>query len=192
MKLRIPIAALAIIGFTLAARGQEMSPGQARRALVANSGMAYVHPSRGSFLKVEPGSVRLTPTGIEFDTTDYRDRPADHFTIAFSDLGGAKLVCPSSRLCELSVGAEKKLPPSVPRLIWNDQKTRWGCSSACQQQGAEFVSALNKLVAFAADTANPLHDFPAQAAAWRALAAKPPLPDAVRVRSLLAEEAVRD
>jgi hypothetical protein len=192
MKLRTAIAAIVIIGFTIAAYAQEMSPGQARRALAANSSMAYVHPSRGSFLKVQSDSVRLTATGIEFDTTDYRDKPADHFTMAFSDLGGAKLACPNSRLCELAIGSEKKLPPSVPRLLWNDSKKKWGCSSACQQQGAEFIFALNKLVAFAADSANPLHDFPAQAAAWRALAAKPPLPEAVRVRALLAEEAVRD
>ena len=191
MKLRtVTIAALTIIGSTVAAHTQEMTPGQARRALAANTGMAYVH-QRNRFLQVEPASVRVTSNGIEFNAA-LRGKPADHFTVAFSDLGGAKLVCPSSKLCELAIGTEKKLPPSVPRLMWNDELSKWGCSAACRQQGTEFVAALNRLAAFAADKANPLNDFPAQAAAWRALATKPPLPDAARVRSLLAEDAVRN
>ena len=134
--------------------------------------------------------MHVTSTGIEFNAA-LRGKPAEHFTVAFSDLaGGVKLVCPNWKLCELAIGTEKKLPPSVPHLIWNDELTKWGCSDACRQQGTEFAAALNRLVAFAADKTNPLNDFPAQAAAWRALATKPPLPDAARVRSLLAEDAV--
>lgn len=185
------VTALALVGFTLAAHAQEMTGWQARRALAANTGMAYVYPSRGRFLKVEPGSVRVTSTGFEFDAA-FRKEPASHFNVAFADLRGARLACAGSKLCELAIGAEKKLPPSVPRLMWNDELTKWGCSSACQEQGAQFIAALSRLVAPASDSANGQNDFPALAAAWRANTTKPPLPDAVRVRSLLAEDAVRD
>lgn len=186
MKLRIAtIVVVALCAFTVVSDAQDMTVGQSRRALAENTGMAYVHTSR-HFFKVEPGSVRVTATGVEFDTANNQ-----HFAVAFSDLGGVKLVC-NRRECKLTINGEEKLPTSVPPLMWNDKLAKWGCSTACQQQAAEFVAALNKLVTFAANKNNPMNDFPVQAAAWRALVTKPPLPDAVRVRILLAEEAVRD
>jgi hypothetical protein len=185
MRLRTTtIAALALIGFTLTAQAQEMTEGEARRALAESTGLAYVH--RNHFFKVDPGSVRITATGIAFDT-EY----SGHYSVAFADLDGLKLLC-NKRECKLTISGNEKLPPSVPPLMWNDKKTKWGCASACQQQAAEFVAALNKLVSMAANKADPVNAFPAQAAAWHALATKPPLPDAVRVRSLLAEDSVRE
>jgi tetratricopeptide (TPR) repeat protein len=52
------------------------------------------------------------------------------------------------------------------------------------------AAALNHLRAFAGDKGAALRVFPQQAAAWRALTAKPPIPEEVRVQGLLAEDAV--
>ena len=59
------------------------------------------------------------------------------------------------------------------------------------QAAESSAAAFNALRAFAKDTDAPLRTFPQRAAAWRALAAKPPIPEEVRVQRLMAEEAVK-
>jgi regulator of sirC expression with transglutaminase-like and TPR domain len=54
-----------------------------------------------------------------------------------------------------------------------------------------FAAAFNALRAFAKDPNAPLRTFTQRAAAWRALATKPPIPDEVRVQRMMAEDAFK-
>jgi tetratricopeptide (TPR) repeat protein len=66
------------------------------------------------------------------------------------------------------------------------------CSAECERQAVSFAKAFNRLNAYALDAASPLRAFPQRAAAWRALATKPPLPEEINVRRMLAEDAIRN
>jgi hypothetical protein len=65
------------------------------------------------------------------------------------------------------------------------------CTAACIQKAVTFAAGVNALRAFARDTDAPLRTFTARAAAWRALATKPPIPDEVRVQRMMAEDAFK-
>ena len=65
------------------------------------------------------------------------------------------------------------------------------CTGDCARVHDLFIPAINRLRAFAVE-GRAVNDFPEQAAAWRALAVKPALPDEVRKQSVLAENAVRE
>lgn len=66
------------------------------------------------------------------------------------------------------------------------------CTGDCARVRDLFIPAINRLRAFAVEQGRAVNDFPEQAAAWRALAVKPPLPDEVRKQSVLAENAVKE
>jgi tetratricopeptide (TPR) repeat protein len=54
-----------------------------------------------------------------------------------------------------------------------------------------FAAAFNSLRVFARDATAPLRTFTQRAAAWRALATKPPIPEEVRVQRMMAEDAFK-
>jgi len=54
-----------------------------------------------------------------------------------------------------------------------------------------FAAGFNVLRAFARDPDAPLRTFTQRAAAWRALATKPPIPEEVRVKRMMAEDAFK-
>jgi hypothetical protein len=170
---------------------QEMSVGQARRAIVENSALAYVVPPGFRLPQVDPRSWRFSTDTIEFDTIPDK-KPSEHLTIDLKLVLDAAVQCTKGSPCKLTVGHDRHLPNSVPRLQWDDSRTRYGCSSSCEQQARNFVAALSRLAVFASDPNDPEHNFPAQLAAWRALAIKPQLPDAVRVRRMMAEDALKN
>jgi hypothetical protein len=66
------------------------------------------------------------------------------------------------------------------------------CTGDCARVRESFIPAINRLRAFAIDKGSAASEFPQQAAAWRALASKPPLPEEVRAQRLLAENALKD
>jgi len=79
--------------------------------------------------------------------------------------------------------AGKDLPDPLAKLAW----------SGNDQQIAELVAnALNHLRNIAGAQGGALRDFPQAAAAWRALATKPPIAEAVRAQRLLAETAFNE
>jgi tetratricopeptide (TPR) repeat protein len=172
--------------------GTEMSLWQARRALAENISTEYSYAE-----KIDPNSFRLTEEKIEFDSLAKKPH---HFVIDLMHVGRVTLSCPKGEWCYLKNTEGKKNSSALPPLCWGDYKQPFfplsipdsGCSAECKRHANAFVDALNELSAFAVDTNNPLHDFPTHATAWRALATKPALPDAVRVRRLMAEDAIKN
>jgi tetratricopeptide (TPR) repeat protein len=80
---------------------------------------------------------------------------------------------------------------AAPVLCLLCSNAPYHCSAACIQQAETFAAGVNALRAFARDTEAPLRTFTARAAAWRALATKPPIPDEVRVQRMMAEDAFK-
>jgi len=66
------------------------------------------------------------------------------------------------------------------------------CAAACRKVAQDFDSALSHLQSGAISLPVDTVDFHKQAAAWCALATKPPLPDAVRIRRIAAEDAIKN
>jgi hypothetical protein len=66
------------------------------------------------------------------------------------------------------------------------------CAAACRKVAQDFDNALSYLQSRAISRSVDTVDFHQQAAAWRALATKPPLPDAVRIRRIAAEDAIKN
>ena len=64
--------------------------------------------------------------------------------------------------------------------------------SECMRTADWFAAALNSLHAFAISHPAGLDDFHKQAAAWRALATKLPIPEDVNVQRLMAEDAIKE
>jgi len=79
-------------------------------------------------------------------------------------------------------------PPSVCFLCDAPPTT---CSADCVNKAQTFAAGFNALRAFARDANAPLRTFTQRAAAWRALATKPPIPEEVRVQRLMAEDAFK-
>jgi tetratricopeptide (TPR) repeat protein len=173
--------------------GTEMSLWQARRAL-----KEYILTEGGPYgYKKDPNSIRLTEEKFEYD--DLAKKP-HHFVIDLIHVGRVTLSCPKKDVCNLKNTEGKKNTAALPPLFWYDYKQPFFplttpdtfCSPECKRQANAFTGALNELSAFAVDVNNPLHNFPAHAATWRALATKPALPDTVRVRRMMAEDALKN
>jgi tetratricopeptide (TPR) repeat protein len=193
----ITILSVAILALVPAARAQNakatMTIWKARRALPENIAVARIWgPMNG---KIDPNSFRITEDRVEFDGVSHKR----HFVIDLTQLGSVTVGCRGGHVagCTLRDTEGKKLSSELSRLFWNDYTihlltTPPACSPECERQANVFADALNKLSSFAIDKNNPLHDFSTHAAEWRALATKPPLPDAVRVRRLMAEDSLKN
>jgi tetratricopeptide (TPR) repeat protein len=183
----------------------ELSVKQARHALISASRYAAAyqfHHATFSFpyFVVNPSSIVLAPDSIEFDATS-KKKETKHFSIGLKDLKKVTSSC-NRNFCSLETPAgtiqDKQAVqydllfgwdpygPDVP--LCNIAKN----AGECSQAAAWFASALNSLHAFANSHPADTRDFHQQAASWSALAAKPPLPEEVRLRRLLAEDAVKN
>jgi hypothetical protein len=80
---------------------------------------------------------------------------------------------------------------AAPILCLLCSNAPYTCSADCVNQAQTFVLAFNVLHAFAVDANAPLRTFTQRAAAWRALAAKPPIPEEVRAQRLVAEDSFK-
>ena len=149
---------------------------QARR-LVAG-GIA----SSSSYLLSGFTGFRFTPDSFEFDAIQKKNLA--HFKIDLKSLEPAVAKRGAQRLGHayyVRTEAGKDLAPPLNQISWGDIVT-----------AESLAAALNQLRAFANDTAAPLRTFKERAEAWRALPSKPPLPEEVWEKRLLAENAVKE
>ena len=179
----------------------QMTLWQARRAMAAALGIT---------------SIRFSPDGFEYDAMTYKKVP---YTVkinlamapAVEAYSKSPLFDPSQNWYVLKLTYDAKSLPKdkvISSLLgrqWSDpgsgaaapvlcllcSNAPYHCSAACIQQAETFAAGVNALRAFARDTEAPLRTFTARAAAWRALATKPPIPDEVRVQRMMAEDAFK-
>jgi tetratricopeptide (TPR) repeat protein len=153
---------------------------QARRAVVA--GLS----ARGYRLLVDPRSFRFTLDDFEFDAVVYK-KHQQHYKV---DLRTLEPVFAQRR--GLGWGNEHVLRNQAGRDLAYplSEKGFWEGDPAAA--AGSLAAALNCLRAFAGKASDPFRTFTQQAAAWRALPSKPPIPEKVREQRLLAENAFRE
>jgi tetratricopeptide (TPR) repeat protein len=95
------------------------------------------------------------------------------------------------RLSKSSVPKNTGLRNYLETFDWYDLAS-YTCSADCVHAAESFAAAFNVLRAFAMDPNAPLRTFTQRAAAWRALATKPPIPEEVNVQRLMAEDAIKE
>lgn len=185
---------------------QEMSIGQARRAILIGS--KYAGAAREyskvfhaySYYALRTDSIRIAHDALDFDAID-RKGEALHFRIALRELVRLSTRC-SVSACWLVDGSGKRVEwqsnnspnaygldfgVSIPKRCGDAQNTE-----ECLQAADQFAAALNRLHTFALGPELAEENFSHQATAWRLLSTKPPLQDGVRVRRLMAEDAIRN
>ena len=163
---------------------------QARRAISAELGVK---------------DIRFSPDDFEYDYVNYKKVPGttkiDLVTAPeveanrrFAGSWSLKLTYDKGSLPKNKVTGTflyrnwEDPPPSVCFLCDAPRPT---CNADCVQKAQTFAAAFNTLRAFARDANAPLRTFTQRAAAWRALATKPPIPDEVRVQRMMAEDAFK-
>jgi tetratricopeptide (TPR) repeat protein len=161
-------------------------------------------------------SVRYTPDGFDYDSVNSKKvKETIHVNLAKAPAVEATskgpLFDPSQNwyVLKLTYDAgslpKDKVVGSFLTRQWSDpgsgaaapilcllcSNAPYHCTGACIQKAETFAAGVNALRAFARDTDAPLRTFTARAAAWRALATKPPIPDEVRVQRMMAEDAFK-
>jgi hypothetical protein len=184
----------------------EISVRQARRVIVSTGKYAGAfHPASFTFhyFSVNPSSMVLTLDSLDFDATN-KKKETKHFRIDLKNVEKLSANC-NTHFCWVAGESGKAYTIHDKEAVEYNLYFGWDpygpdiplCSIAgnaddCPQSAAWFAAALNSLHAYAISHPNGLGDFHQQAAAWRALTAKPPQPEEVRVRRLLAEDAVKN
>lgn len=183
----------------------EISVRQARHVLISagkyGAAFNFHHASfRFPYFVVDSSSIVIARDSIEFDATS-KKKETKHFSIDLKDLkkvtsecnaNFCSLVTPSGTIQDKQAVQYDLLfgwdpyGPDIPLCKIAEK------ASDCPQSAAWFAAALNSLHAFALSHPAGSGDFHLQAAAWRGLTAKPPVPEEVRVRRLLAEDAVKN
>ena len=176
---------------------------QASNAIFATSRyITVVHWGKitAQFYSVNPGSIKITAISLEFDGVD-KKRATKHFQVNVKELQKVSAAC-GIQQCQLIPAAGKitiQDSQAVEYQLWFGWYSIAGVNACvraennaeCMHAAYWFASALNGLHATAlAYTANPTL-FPQQAAAWRALATKPPLAEKARIMRLAAEDALK-
>jgi len=164
--------------------GNSMTAGQARRAIVASAASMYYN--RGAFDgngedKIDPNTFRFTSDTFEYNV----DTTAGHRKVDLVAMQSIEVQCKD--YCVPRDEAGKQLQKDLRKaldIFWRGGQYR--------QDAKNFAAALNRLHVLANDNGAALNQFRQQAAAWRALATKPPLPDAVRIRRIAAEDAIKN
>jgi len=174
----------------------QMTIWRARRVLT--SGPEFGTTRR--HLRIERSSLHITPESIEFDVSNPKEATRQHYSIDLRTLEDCPAECKDHHrvfFCTLN-GAKSPVDDDslLGLLFYTGPLYKMCFSSDCwaltTEDGQLFVSAVNRLRAFARDSASPLRNFNQQAAAWRALPSKPPLPEEVRLQRLLAEDAIKN
>jgi hypothetical protein len=154
----------------------------------------------GQLYSINPSSVKITAISLEFDVVD-KKRATKHLQVNVKDLEKVSAAC-AVQQCSLVPAAGKiavEDNQAVPYYLWFGWYPTAGvnvCARAennaeCMHSAYWFAAALNGLHDTAiAYTANPTY-FPQLAAAWRALATKPPLAEKARILRLAAEDAIK-
>jgi len=180
----------------------EMSYRQAQRAFMATVPYAKTMLSLFEVSPLDQRTVRLMRGTVEFDANGV------HYTIPLRGLRKVTAHC-DKYVCYVyeegdSKGrflkyynADKRETSIVFGFEIKGTKNFYPvCSQVqnhdeCMNAAAQFAAALNSLHIYAMKPMASDEDFQKQAAVWRALATKPALPDAVRVRRMMAEDAIK-
>ena len=168
----------------------EISFRQARRAIVSASENALAYhetPFYNHCFVVNSSSIVLTLDSIEFDAMSNETTKKSgikHFSINLKDINKV-----TSRCSDIGCGLATE--SGTVYTIQDKEAVRYTLRLEVMR-AAWFAAALNTLHAYAISHPNDTGDFHQQAAEWRALTAKPPQPEEVRVRRLLAEDAVKN
>jgi hypothetical protein len=206
----IALACLLMPGIKVTAQSQysssptdALSLWQARNAIFnANKYLTVVHWGKmtAQFYSVNPGSIKITATSLEFDGVDKKGG-TKHFQANVKDLEKVSASC-GTQQCGL-IPATGKIAvqdkDAVQYVLWFgwypsagvDVCVRAENNAECMHAAAWFAASLNGLHTSAiAYSANPAY-FPQQAAAWRALTTKPALAEGARILRLAAEDAIK-
>ena len=193
------VATLVLISIPAIASAQLSAPAadsmtdtQARRAVLESS--AFM---RGWSHQVgawaDRSSFRFTSGTFDYDMSN--NLGTEHHTIDLKTVGVFDIVCQKlGETCIWKHDAVKQSPKlestNTLNIWWNNPD--YHCPEECVQAAKKFAVALNRLHVLANDNGAAWNQFRQQAAAWRALAAKPPLPDAVRIQRIAAEDAIKN
>ena len=161
---------------TLTPQSESMTLWQARRAVLNGFyvwGYTFDHRS-----------YVFTLDAFEFDVTNDKSHRREHIRIDLKNLEpvfAKRKGFGYANLHVLKDEAAKDLPFPLNKMGFD------GFGAAEQ-----IATALNCLRSFAGSAGKPLRTFTQQAAAWRALPSKLPIPEEVRATRLLAENAVKE
>jgi tetratricopeptide (TPR) repeat protein len=190
------IAALILISIPTASAqpstpaADSMTAGQARRAIIASAAYMYYLSGKAS-ARVDRNNIRFTSGTFEYDATTGKGR--EQHTVDLKAMEPLGVYC-DNRDCILRDQAGKRLPNEMRKdlegLEWRASDGR--CPQECVQAANNSVAALNRLHVLANDNGAAWNQFRQQAAAWRALPTRPPLPDAVRIQRIAAEDAIKN
>ena len=178
---------------TFPQRPESMSVWEARRIIAAQPKDAF-----WDNLQVDRSSYHFTATSFDFEALS--SKGSEHFEVDLRSIGQIDLNCWVPKTGELTscfagafvIAPMDKDRSKKTRRVWIRFAMNGACSAECAHVAQSFVAAVNRLRAFAArDEETSLPPFAQQAAAWRAMSAKPPIPEDVRVQRLLAEDAVK-
>jgi hypothetical protein len=144
--------------------------------------------------------IRFSPDSFEYDYLYESKGKALSETIRVDLLTAPVVKVKCGNYCKITDEAGRSNPsninPGLGRFLvnlqWSDA-SQVSCKSAdCKHAAESFAAAFNVLRAFAMDPNAPLRTFTQRAAAWRALATKPPIPEEVNVQRLMAEDAIKE
>lgn len=167
---------------------KSMTVAEARQAIIDATKYAVVHGMfnhKSYFISPESSNIRFTPSTLVIDLSGAEQ--GMRYKLNLKSFDSVSLKCTYS--CALIVQ-----PQEGPLfLAWSMPPIMSKCTGECLRAAESFVAALNRLHAFANENAaTEANEFRQQAAAWRALPSKPPIPEAVRQRRLLAENALKE
>jgi tetratricopeptide (TPR) repeat protein len=209
------VSLLALLATTLGLAQTETRPllisaTEAPATLAAAARYAQVrHSTTFGFemLAIDVSSIHGSPNELRLDAAKSK-KPPTHLHLALKATDSFNSSCDDMN-CVLTLG-----PENQPAEFRDDSQhgryflifgTNGGFSSIqrhlcaraenkdeCEHSAERFAAALNALMRSPLTLSFNADAFHKQAAAWRALATKPPLPDDVRVQRLLAEDALKN
>ena len=175
-----------------------MTAAQARHMILVSS--VYMR-LRWNWARVDRSSIRFTSGTFEYDMSknDKNDMSehldTGHHTIDLKTVEVFDIVCKKlGETCIWKHDAVKQSPKqedlNTLNIWWIDPD--YHCLEDCVQAAKNFAAALNRLHVLANDNGAAWNQFRQQAAAWRALPTRPPLPNAVRIQRIAAEDALKN
>jgi tetratricopeptide (TPR) repeat protein len=188
-----------------------MAAGQAARALLASADylMVVFHNQKRESVQqsIDKKSLRVSSSRLVFYGADAdRYNGGKHrYVIDFATLPKLSYKCSRMQCVLRSEGAaplgHNELGEPLSAVAFEDPAPagipegtpyKATCAAACRKAAQDFDGTLSHLQSGAISQPVDTVDFHQQAAAWRALAAKPPLSDAVRIRRIAAEDAIKN
>ena len=163
-----------------ALKPNEMSIWQARRSVIEGL-MATNHYFTGLRIR----SYKFTLDHLDIDISDH-----EHFNIDLTTLPPVFYTEGFGVRCFLKAEGRMKLPEPLNK--WAVDCANGPEVNALRAIAESYADAVNRLRESARNADDPLRSFPQRAAAWRALAAKPPIPEDIRVQRLMAEDAIKE